>query len=100
MRADAPGRAPWLITNIDASPAPAALPGRAAGAARAPPAAADRQPRQRRAAGQYIRFGLRWPRVEPSLRALLTAVPDRDLQVAPTTSAPNVTSMVALVRYG
>jgi MoaA/NifB/PqqE/SkfB family radical SAM enzyme len=48
---------------------------------------------------EYIRYGLRWDRFDSNLRALLTAVPDLDLQLAPTMSALNVSSAADLVRY-
>ena len=48
---------------------------------------------------EYIRYGLRWQRFDANIRALLTAVPDLDVQFAPTMSALNVSSTPELIRY-
>lgn len=48
---------------------------------------------------EYIRSGLRWPRMDANLRTLLAACPDLDLQLAPTMSALNVSSMPETIRY-
>jgi hypothetical protein len=48
---------------------------------------------------EYIRYGLRWDRFDRNLRTLLSAIPDLDVQLAPTMSALNVSSALDLVRY-
>jgi hypothetical protein len=48
---------------------------------------------------EYIRNGLRWERFDANLRTLLGAVPDLDIQLAPTMSALNVSSAPDIIRY-
>jgi hypothetical protein len=51
------------------------------------------------ARAEFIRQGLRWSRFDANLRALLREFPTLEVQVAPTMSALNVTSVHMLLRY-
>lgn len=48
---------------------------------------------------EYIRNGLDWPRFDRNLRGLLRDFPGLDVQMAPTMSALNVTSIKDLMAY-
>lgn len=48
---------------------------------------------------EYIRSGLRWERMDANLRQLVDAVPGLDVQLAPTMSALNVSSIAEVVQY-
>lgn len=51
------------------------------------------------ARAEYIRSGLSWNRFDANLRGLLGAFPALEVQIAPTMSALNVTSILHLLRY-
>lgn len=48
---------------------------------------------------EYIRSGLSWSRMESNLREIIARVPGLDIQLAPTMSALNVSSMPAVIDY-
>lgn len=48
---------------------------------------------------EYIRSGLKWQRFDENLRALLADFPGLSVQIAPTMSALNVTSIKSLLIY-
>ena len=48
---------------------------------------------------EYIRHGLKWDRFDSNLRILMKEFPKLSIQIAPTMSALNVTSIVQLLTY-
>lgn len=48
---------------------------------------------------EYIRFGIRWTRFDRNLRSLLAEFPELRVELAPTMSVLNVTSVRKLIEY-
>jgi hypothetical protein len=48
---------------------------------------------------EYIRHGLNWDRFDQNLRGLIKEFPELSIQIAPTMSALNVTSIAGLLAY-